>query len=63
MAYVGSGSGRVYGVSLRSGRARWSTSIGVPVHGSAEWDGGIGGLAAAGGLLVVPAYGRVVAFR
>ncbi len=63
VAYVGSGSGRVYGVSLRSGRARWSTSIGVPVHGSAEWDGGIGGLAAAGGVLVVPAYGRVVAFR
>jgi outer membrane protein assembly factor BamB len=62
-AYVGSGSGRVYGVSLRSGRAVWRASLGAPVHGSGEGSGGIGGLAAAGGVLVVPAYGRVVAFR
>jgi hypothetical protein len=33
------------------------------MHGSGEMTGGIGGLAAAGGLLVVPAYGRVAAFR
>jgi outer membrane protein assembly factor BamB len=62
-AYVGSGGGRVYGVSLRSGRAVWRTSLGVPVHGSDEVSGVIGGLAAAGGILVVPAYGRLVAFR
>jgi outer membrane protein assembly factor BamB len=63
VAYVGSGSGRVYGVALRSGRAIWRASVGAPVHGSGEMSGGIGGLAAAGGLLVVPAYGRVAAFR
>ena len=63
IAYVGSGSGRVYGVSLRSGRAVWRGSAGAPVHGAGEFDSGIGGLAAAGGVLVVPAYGRVVAFR
>jgi outer membrane protein assembly factor BamB len=63
VAYVGSGSGRVFGVSLRRGRAVWRASLGVPVHGSAELSGTLGGLAAGGGLLVVPAYGRVAAFR
>jgi outer membrane protein assembly factor BamB len=63
LAYVGSGSGRVFGVSLRTGRAVWRASLGVPVHGSAEFTGATGGLAAAGGLLVVPAFGRVAAFR
>jgi outer membrane protein assembly factor BamB len=62
-AYVGSGSGRVFGVSLRTGRAVWRASVGRPVHSSAELSGTLGGLAAGGGLLVVPAYGRVVAFR
>ena len=61
-AYVGSGSGRVYGVSLRSGRRVWRASIGVPVHGPAGGQS-LGGLAAADGLLVVPGWDRVVAFR
>jgi outer membrane protein assembly factor BamB len=63
VAYVGSGSGRVFGVSLRTGRRVWRTALGAPVHGSGEGSGGIGGLAATGGLLVVPAYGRIAAFR
>jgi outer membrane protein assembly factor BamB len=63
VAYVGSGSGRVFGVSLRTGRAVWRASVGTPVHSSAELSGTLGGLAAGGGLLAVPAYGRVVAFR
>ena len=63
VAYVGSGSGRVYGVSLTSGRRVWRTSLGAPVHGSGEVTGLIGGLAAGDGVLVVPAFGRVAAFR
>jgi outer membrane protein assembly factor BamB len=59
--YVGSGSGRVYGVSLRSGRRVWSASAGAPVP--AQWDGVIwSGLAAGERVLIVPALGRVAAF-
>ncbi len=61
--FVGSGSGRVYGVSLKSGRVVWRTSLGVPVNAWDEWQSVMGGLAAADGLLLVPAYGRVAAFR
>jgi outer membrane protein assembly factor BamB len=60
--YVGSGSGRVYGVSLRSGRRVWRGGAGSPVP--AQWEGRIwSGLAAADGVLVVPALGRVTAYR
>jgi outer membrane protein assembly factor BamB len=59
--YVGSGSGRVYGVSLRSGRRVWQADVGAPVP--AQWMGRMWtGLAAAEGVLVVPALGRLVAF-
>jgi outer membrane protein assembly factor BamB len=59
--YVGSGSGRVYGVSLRSGRRLWSADAGTPVP--AQWVGRTwGGLAAAEGVLVVPALDRLSAF-
>jgi outer membrane protein assembly factor BamB len=59
--YVGSGSGRVYGVSLRSGRRVWSADAGTPVP--AQWDGAIwSGLAAGDGALIVPRLGRVSAF-
>jgi eukaryotic-like serine/threonine-protein kinase len=59
--YVGSGSGRVYGVSLRSGRGVWSADAGAPIP--AQWMGRMWvGLGAAEGLLVVPALGRLVAF-
>jgi outer membrane protein assembly factor BamB len=63
VAYVGSGSGRVYGVSLGSGRTIWQASVGEPVRGATESDGSVGGLAVGNGLLVVPAYGRIVAFH
>lgn len=59
--YVGAGSGRVYGLDVRTGRARWRGDAGAPVpaynRGFAE-----PGLAAAEGLLLVPALGRLVAF-
>lgn len=60
--YVGSGSGRVFGVDARSGRLRWRGDAGasVPVY---RWYIGPPGLAAAEGLLLVPARGRLVAFE
>jgi outer membrane protein assembly factor BamB len=61
IVYAGSGSGRVYGVSLRSGRRVWSTRPGPPIPG-ARGEPVPNGLAAGGGLLVVPALGRVVAY-
>jgi outer membrane protein assembly factor BamB len=59
--YVGSGSGRVYGVSLRSGRVRFRARVAGPIP-APRWVQGWSGLAAAGGILVVPAPGRVIAF-
>jgi outer membrane protein assembly factor BamB len=61
IVYAGSGSGRVYGVSLRSGRRVWRTRPGPPIPG-ARGEPVPNGLAAGGGLLVVPALGRVVAY-
>jgi hypothetical protein len=59
--YVGSGSGRVYAVSLRSGRKLWQADAGAPVP--APWDGQVwSGLAVAEGVLVVPTLGRVSAY-
>jgi hypothetical protein len=59
--FVGSGSGRVYGVSIRSGRAIWRGSAGAPVP--APSISGNTGLAASEGTLLVPAKGRLVAYR
>ena len=59
--YAGSGSGRVYGVSLRRGRRLWSASVGAPVP-AAQFERVPSGLAAGAGLLVVPALGRIVAY-
>jgi outer membrane protein assembly factor BamB len=61
VVYAGSGSGRVFGVSLRSGRRVWSTRPGPPVPG-ARGEPVPNGLAAGAGLLVVPALGRVLAY-
>ena len=57
VAYVGSRSGRVYAVRLRSGRRAWTGS-------TARRDAqvAVAGLAAGGGTLVVPSDGRVTAF-
>jgi len=61
-AYVGSGTGRVYGLSLRTGRVTWQTRLRRPVLAASD-SGIISGLGAGEGLLVVPAHGRLVAFR
>jgi glucose dehydrogenase len=60
--YVGSGSGRVFGVDLRSGRRVWRTRPGAPVPAPAGV-GTMGGLAAAEHTLLVPALGRLTAYR
>jgi outer membrane protein assembly factor BamB len=61
--YVGSGSGRLYGLAGRTGRVRWSDWLGTPIPASpAEFDMQTG-LAAGEGTLVVPALRRVVAYR
>jgi outer membrane protein assembly factor BamB len=57
-AYVGSGSGRIYGLVLRTGRVAWRARLPRPVLGSST-----SGLAAGEGVLVVPAYGLLAAFR
>jgi outer membrane protein assembly factor BamB len=62
VAYVGSGSGRLFAVDLRTGRVRWRTDVGAPILSSEEDGGYLAGLAASNGLLLVPAYRRLVAF-
>ena len=60
--FVGSGSGRLYGVDLRTGRVRARTDVGASVLGYSD----VGlqtGLAADGGTLLVPARNRLVALR
>lgn len=61
--YVGSGSGRLYGLSLDRGRVVWRTDLGRPLWHSGDDTGIVSGLAAGEGLLVVPAWRRLVAFR
>lgn len=62
-AYVASGSGRVYGLSLRTGRRTWRVNLGDPVPAPQEDGGILSGLAAGDGMLLVPALGRLVAYR
>jgi outer membrane protein assembly factor BamB len=57
--YVGAGSGRIYGLALRSGRVAWRARLPRPVLAPAPTTG----LAAGEGLLVVPAQGLLAAFR
>jgi outer membrane protein assembly factor BamB len=61
--YVGSGSGRLYGLSLRTGRVRWRVHLRRPIPSPLDGWRPISGLAAGGGLLVVPVYRGLVAFR
>jgi outer membrane protein assembly factor BamB len=60
--YVGSGSGRLYGLSLRSGRVVWRArlQLGVPTTFDGHFSSG---LAAGEGLLLVPALRQLVAYR
>jgi outer membrane protein assembly factor BamB len=60
--YVGSGSGWIYGVVLRSGRLVWRARTGPPVPAPGGF-GTLSGLAAADHTLVVPAHGRLIAYR
>jgi outer membrane protein assembly factor BamB len=61
--YVGSGSGRLYALSLRRGRVLWRSGRGRPILGSGELTGSLAGLAAGEGVLVVPTFQRLVAYR
>ena len=60
--YVGSGSGRVFGVDLRSGRRVWRTPPGPPIPFPTNTLT-TSGLAAAEHTLFVPALGRLTAYR
>lgn len=60
LVFVGSGTGRVYGLRLRSGRRVWRASARTPI---AAPGAGTAGLAAAERTLFVPALGRLIAYR
>jgi outer membrane protein assembly factor BamB len=61
--YVGSGSGLLFGLSVRTGRVVWRDRVGTPVPWSPQlWDIQPG-LAAGEGVLVVPALRRLIAYR
>ncbi len=60
-AYVGSGSGAIFGVSLATGQAVWRGGLGAPVpmnHLGLQT-----GLGAGNGTLVVPALRRLIGYR
>jgi outer membrane protein assembly factor BamB len=56
--YLASASGRIYALDLRSGAVRWRARVARPPLGHRG-----AGLAAGDGLVVVPALGRLYAFR
>ena len=61
--YVGGKSGLVYGLDLATGQERWQADTGAPVRPPEWWDNSVKpGLAVGGGMLVVPATGRLVAY-
>jgi outer membrane protein assembly factor BamB len=60
--YVASNSGNVYAVGEADGVTAWTRSAGEAVPKTNEYGGDIWGLALAGGMLVVPTQGRLVAF-
>jgi hypothetical protein len=63
LAYVGGQSGRVYAVRLSDGQESWHGDMGAPARGTEHGDNtAIPGLAAADGVLAVPATGRLAAF-
>ena len=62
LLYVGSGSGWLYGVSVRTGRRVWRAYTGSPVPAPGG-SGTLSGLAAAERTLLVPALGRLIAYR
>jgi eukaryotic-like serine/threonine-protein kinase len=63
VVFVGSGDGTVYGISPRSGAHVWARTAGVMILGAGEVSAGVKvGMAAGGGLLVVPAGNALTAF-
>ncbi|HEU4348017.1 MAG TPA: PQQ-binding-like beta-propeller repeat protein [Actinoplanes sp.] len=62
--YVGSSTGKVYGLSLAGGAVVWSTNVGSAVSAPDEFSVAepLAGLGAGQGLLVVPAENRLVAY-
>lgn len=62
--YVGSRSGQLYAVSGATGKSVWSTAVGAPVQAPNEDDVSqpLTGLAAGGGLVVVPATHLLAAY-
>lgn len=63
--YVASARGTLYGLGLRGGRVRWQARLGSRVQPSGHTPSGgpMPGMAAGGGLLVVPAQSRLVAYE
>jgi outer membrane protein assembly factor BamB len=59
--YVGSGSGRLYGLSLRSGRVVWRGRAGGPIP-APLYRTEVSALGAGEGVLVVPAFRRLVVY-
>jgi outer membrane protein assembly factor BamB len=66
VVYIGSTQGTLFGVSEQTGKQVWSGPLGAAVH---DWDdpganlGMFGGPALGGGLLLIPAGTRLIAFR
>jgi len=62
--YVGSSSGNIYALRLRSGREVWSTNVGAGIPGPDEQNVSqpLTGLGAGEGLLVIPAGNLLIAF-
>lgn len=63
VVYIGSSNGRVYGVSATTGHQVWSGKAGSLILGPDEQNADVLiGMAAGGGLLVVPAGRSLTAF-
>ena len=63
VVYVGSSTGTVYGVSVKSHRKIWSATAGPAIVGPDEQNADVlVGMAIGGGLLVVPAANVLTAF-
>ncbi len=63
-AYVGSSSGKLYGLSVQTGKVVWSTNVGasIPAPDEQNVSQPLTGLAAGQGLLVVPAGDELAAY-
>jgi outer membrane protein assembly factor BamB len=62
VVYIGSSSGQVYGLDARSGRMLWQAYAGAPIPPSEGSNYGVTGFGAGGGMLVVPAENKLIAY-